>query len=230
MNTRKKYYIFKLDMKFLNIFSFILLAVVILLTIVIDKNFLIESIIYTFNPHRILLMFILIFIYLVLHEVLHSIGYYIYGAKYKNIVYGIELEKGIFYCLCKQNVSKKNIMNSLMYPLFYIGILTYVISLIIRSKYLLVLSIFNISGCIGDIITFLFIIKLNRDIEFSELDDTTSFAIYSNRDISNIKCVGIKYIDTVSKIERFVYNKIRVSKLSYFILIIILILCLIYNR
>ena len=114
---KKKYYIFSLDMTFLNIFSFVILALVIGVTILIDKKFLMDSVIWTFAPNRLFLTFVLIILYLMLHEVLHSIGYYIYGAKYKNIVYGIELEKGIFYCLCKQNVSKKNIMNSLMYPL-----------------------------------------------------------------------------------------------------------------
>ena len=92
---KKKYYIFSLDMTFLNIFSFLLLGLVIGITYVVDKNFLIDSIILTFAPDRLFLTFVLIILYLMLHEVFHSIGYYIYGAKYKNIVYGIELEKGI---------------------------------------------------------------------------------------------------------------------------------------
>ncbi len=220
---KKKYYIFSLDMTFLNIFSFVILALVIGLTIIIDKNFLMDSIIWTFAPNRLFLTFVLIILYLMLHEVLHSIGYYIYGAKYKNIVYGIELEKGIFYCLCKQNVSKKNIMNSLMYPLFYIGIVTYIFSFILNSSYLLVLSIFNLSGCVGDIFTFLFVRKLDTDVEFSEFDDTTSFALYSDKDLSNGKHLGIKYITNVDKLERKDYKKIKVSKISYVILVVMFI-------
>lgn len=225
--NNKKYYIFSLNMTFLNIFSFILLILIILLTLILDKNFFLESIIYTFSPNKLLITFIFIFLYLALHEILHSIGYYIYGAKYKNIVYGIELEKGVFYCLCKQNINKKNIMNSLMFPLFYIGIITYIISLIIKSKYLLILSIFNISGCIGDIFTFIFILKLNKNIEFSEFDNTTSFAIYSDTDISKTKHLGIKYITTTNKINRFDYKKIKISKISYIILTIILLISII---
>ena len=220
---KKKYYIFSLDMTFLNIFSFVILGLVIGITYIIDKNFLIDSIVWTFAPNRLFLTFILIILYLMIHEILHSIGYYVYGAKYKNIIYGIELEKGIFYCLCKQNVSKKNIMNSLMYPLFYIGIVTYILCFILNSSYLLILSIFNISGCVGDIFTFLFIRKLDKDIEFSEFDDTTSFGLYSDKDLSKGKYLGIKYITNVDKLERKDYKKIKVSKISYLILIVMFI-------
>ena len=223
-NKDKKYYIFTLNMNFLNIFSFIILFLVVGLTLIIDKEFLISSINYTFAVERLLITFVLVFGYLMLHEILHSIGYYIYGAKYKNIVYGIELEKGIFYCLCKQNINKKNIMNSLMFPLFYIGIVTYIISFILDSSYLLILSIFNISGCVGDIFTFLFMLKLDDDIEFSEFDDTTSFGIYTDKDISKNKYLGLKYIETRECLDRNEYTKIKVSKISYIILIVILVL------
>lgn len=226
-NKDKKYYIFSLNMNFLNIFSFIILFLVVGLTLIIDKEFLLNSISYTFSVDKLFMTFVLVFGYLMLHEILHSIGYYIYGAKYKNIVYGIELEKGIFYCLCKQNINKKNIMNSLMFPLFYIGIVTYIISFILDNNYLLILSIFNISGCVGDIFTFLFMLKLDDDIEFSEFDDTTSFGIYTDKDISKNKYLGLKYIETREDLDRNEYTKIKVSKISYIILIVILVLSLI---
>ena len=192
----------------------------------IDKDFLINSINYTFGVERLFLTFILIIVYLILHEILHSIGYYIYGAKYKNIVYGIELEKGIFYCLCKQNVNKRNIMNSLMFPLFYIGIVTYIISFFLNSSYLLILSIFNISGCVGDIFMFIFFVKLNKNIEFSEFDNTTSFAVYSDSDLSNIKSIGLKYVLEVDELNRGNFSKITISKISYIIFILLLIIML----
>jgi len=205
-SNKKRYYIFSLDMKFLNIFSFIILFFIVGLTFVIDKNFFINAVNYT------------------LHELLHSIGYYLYGAKYNNIVYGIELEKGIFYCLCKQNVNKNNIMNSLMFPLFYIGIVTYIIGLCFDNYYLFILSIFNISGCVGDIFTFIFMLKLDKDIEFSEFDDTTSFAIYTDKDISKDKYIGVKFIQVRDTLTRNDYAKIKISKCSYVVLIIIFIL------
>lgn len=223
----KKYYIFTLDMKFLNIFSFVILFLVVGLTYIIDKDFLINSIYYTFDVNRLLYTYIFIVLYLMLHELLHSISYYIYGAKFKNIVYGIELEKGIFYCLCKQNINKRNILNSLMFPLFYIGIVTYIISILLNNYYLLILSIFNLSGCVGDIFTFLFISKLDKDIMFSEYDDTTSFGLYSDKDLSEIKSLGIKYVDSRDKLVRKDLTKIKVSKISYIILIVMLVLSLI---
>ena len=220
----KKYYIFSLKMNFLNITSFILLFLIVGITILIDKEFLIDAIYYTFSPNKLFLTFVLIILYLMLHELLHSIGYYLYGAKYKNIIYGIELEKGIFYCLCKQNVNKKNIMNSLMFPLFYIGIVTYILSFIFNSYYLLILSLFNISGCVGDIFTFLFFIRLDNNISFSEFDSTTSFAIYSENDVSTIKHIGIKYEGIRDKLIREDKKKIKISKLSYIIICVILLL------
>ena len=216
----KKYYIFSLDLKLLNIFSFVIMFLIFILTFVIDREFLISSIEYVFSPGRLFVTFVLIIIYLMLHELLHSIGYYIYGAKYKNIVYGIELEKGIFYCLCKENIKRRNILNSLMYPLFYIGVATYIIGLSFSNEYLLILSMFNISGCVGDIFTFLYISGLPSDIEFSEYDDTTSFAIYSEKDLSSDKAIGLKYMGIRDNITRKEFTKIKVSTASYVTLII----------
>ena len=183
-NKKKKYYIFSLNMLVLNIFSFFLLLIFIGFSLIIDKNLFISSINYVFLPNKLIVSFCLIVGYMVLHELFHSLGYFLYGGKFKKIVYGIELEKGIFYCLCKQNINKRNILNSLFFPLFYIGIITYMISLIFEMPYLLILSIFNISGCAGDIMMFIFAWKLDNDIEFSEFDDSTSFAIYLIKDIS----------------------------------------------
>lgn len=61
---------------------------------------------------------------------------------------------------------------------------------------------FNITGCSGDILMFLFISKLNKNIEFTELDDYTSFAIYAYDDISKVKHYGLKYKGCYDKVER----------------------------
>lgn len=220
---KKKYYLFSLNMTILNIFSFFLLFSFVGIAIVIDKEFFLYSLYYTFDTRRILLTFVLVMGYLSLHEILHSISYYIYGAKFKNIVYGIELEKGIFYCLCKQNIKRKNILNSLFFPLFYIGILTFILSFILESAYLLILSIFNISGCIGDILTFIFICRLDKDIEFSEFDDTTSFGLYTNKEIDKINHFGLVFKGTTDKLIRNGMQKVRISKVSYIILVVMLI-------
>ena len=116
---KKKYYLFKMNMKVLNIFSIILMIISagILLLIYKDNTFTVLKKVY--EP------FILIYIpYLVFHELLHSLAYVLYGANFKNITYGAHIEKGVLCCLCKQNINKKNILFSLMYPFFFLGIVT----------------------------------------------------------------------------------------------------------
>ena len=220
----KKYYLFKMEMGPLTMVSFILFFIMIGLTYLLGY---IESINYVLNMN-IFLLLIIYFSYLFLHELLHSFAYVIYGGKYNKITYGISLELGVLYCLCKQNISKKNILHSLMYPLIFIGIITYIISIIFNLPILLWLSIFNISGCSGDIIMFIFISKL-KNIEFSEMDDPISFAIYSKNDVSKISHYGLEYIGEKVKIERNDFTKIKVSKQSYYILAIMIILSILFS-
>ena len=220
----KKYYLFKMKMGPLTMVSFILFFIMIGLTYLLGY---IESINYVLSMN-IFLLLIIYFSYLFLHELLHSFAYVIYGGKYNKITYGISLELGVLYCLCKQNISKKNILHSLMYPFIFIGIITYIISIIFNLPILLWLSIFNISGCSGDIIMFIFISKL-KNIEFSEMDDPISFAIYSKNDVSKISHYGLEYIGEKVKIERNDFTKIKVSKQSYYILAIMIILSILFS-
>lgn len=221
---KKKYYLFQIDVVFLNIVCTLLLVFMLALTFFIDKNF-IHVILNDINFG--ILLFLYLF-YMFLHEIIHSIAYVLNGAKFDKIVYGIHLEHGVFCCLCKQNVSKRNILSSLMAPLFYIGVITYFISLIINNPYLLMLSIFNISGCAGDIMMFIYISKLNHDIEFTELDDPISFAIYSDSDASKIKHIGLHYVECVSRVKREDLKKVNISKFSYVCMFFFLFLCIFY--
>ena len=222
MEKDKKYYIFEPNLNMLNI-SAILVAIIL---IVLTQLFGVNILEYLINSNiNIILLFVIMFLYLALHEILHSIGYVIHGAKFKNIVYGIALEKGVFYCLCKQNISRKNILYTSMYPLFFIGIITYIIGTIFNLPLLVILSIINISGSTGDIFTFLYILKL-KDISFSEMDDETAFAIYSAQDVSKVKHFGLKYIKCVPNIERKDLKKVKISKASYIVLAVILVLLL----
>jgi len=52
----------------------------------------------------------------------------------------------------------------------------------------------------------------------SELDDGTSFAILSEKDISGVKPFGIKYVEKINEIPRNDFKRIRISKLSGIIL------------
>ena len=68
--------------------------------------------------------------------------------------------------------------------------------------------------------------QLNKNIEFTELDESTSFAIYSDEDVSKINHFGLKYLGSYDKVERDYLKKITISKLSWVILVLILILSL----
>ena len=219
----KKYHIFKIDMLALNVYSILLMTLVLGFTyIVFPSNFM--GMIDLFSNDKFWFIFLpLMIFYFILHELLHAIGYIVNGADRKKITFGMELEKGVFYCLCKQDIDKRNILHSLMYPLFFIGIVTYIIGIIFEFNLLVLLSIINIAGAIGDIMYFIFISRLNNDIMFSELDDGTSFAIKSKSDPSKIKHIGLKYEGTMDEISRKDFKLLYISKPSY----VVLVLCII---
>lgn len=216
---KKKYYLFKFDFLLINIFSLFLFFLMYLISYFIFDYNIFSSLLFDKTNWFLILFYYLLYTFL--HELLHAIAYIIGGAKAKNITFGIMLEKGILYCLCKQNISKRNILTSTMFPLFFIGIVTYIIGVTYNLDILTLLSIFNISGCSGDIVMFMFISKL-KNIEFSELDDPVYFAIYSGKDVSKIKHFGLKYEGKVEKIKREDKRKIVVSIFSIFLLLFLL--------
>ena len=216
----KKYHVFKIDMLSLNVYCILLMALVLGFTYVVFPNSF-NGMINLFSNDKFWFIFLpLMIVWFILHELLHALGYIIHGADRKKITFGMELEKGVFYCLCKQDIDKKNILFSLMYPLFFIGIVTYIIGVIFNYHLLTLLSIVNIAGAIGDIMYFIFISRLDKDIMYSELDDGTSFAIRSKSDPNKIKHIGLKYVGVVDNISRSDYQLLYISKLSYLVLVL----------
>ena len=71
-----------------------------------------------------------------------------------------------------------------------------------------ILSILNISGATADIMYFLFIIRLPKDIKFSELDDGTSFAILADYDVSKVKHFGVDFVEKIDEIPRKDFERI----------------------
>ena len=224
---KKEYYIFKINLKILNIIANLLFIFLFILLLILFPNIVKGFYKYSENLSFCLFIFPIMILYFGLHEIFHAIGYLLYGAKLKKLTFGIELEKGVFYCLCKLDISKRNILNSVMFPLFYLGIVTLIIGIIFKLPLLSMLSILNISGATADIMYFIFISKLPKDIKFSELDDGTSFAILSDTDVSKFKHFGLEYIGKQNTIKRKDFKRIKISKLSYVVLIITIILCII---
>ena len=216
MNQEKKYYVYEMNGVTLQIISVIFLIIMIFITfffsneiIMTDKNF--------------ELIFLLIIPYLILHELLHSIAYVINGAKFKNITYGAHLEKGILCCLCKQNISKRNILISLLFPFVIIGVITYIIGTLTNNIVLIWLSILNISGCSADLIMFFELLKL-KDFEYSEYDNPVAFGLYTSKNLSKTKLFGLKYIGETKALEKNNMKKISISKFSIITFIIFIIL------
>lgn len=163
---------------------------------------------------------ILYFFWMFLHEFIHGIGFYVCGVKHKSIVYGANLEKGIFYCMCKELISKRGIIISLLFPLIFIGIITLIIGLLINSPILIILSLLNISGCAGDIAMFISFIKL-PSFSYLDVDDCTGFVLISDNDLSKYKLFGLDLVESgnYSKLEKSSnYKKFTISKLSWIVL------------
>lgn len=211
---QKYYYMFKMNAVLLNVLSIILLIIVGFVFYFIYGNNSIEI----FNDNIVLVMFLYV-PYLTCHEIVHSISYCIYEADFKNITYGAYLEKSILCCLCKQNISKRNILHSLLAPFIYLGVITLIIGIVFDIPVLVILSLSNIAGCVGDFVMFYDLVKLNN-YEFSEYNDPIAFGLYTKEDFSKLKLFGLKYVDKKIKLDRDDLKKIRISNTSIMLFII----------
>ncbi len=219
---KKKYYLFEMNMNVLNVVSILLFILPILLTLLFYKIGVIDNWNYPMG-----LIFILMVPYLIFHEILHSIGYVLFGAQWNHITFGAHIEKGVLCCLCKQNITKKNILISLLFPFFWIGIVTYVIGILMDWPILIALSIVNISGCAGDIIMFLDFLGI-KGFEYCEYDNPTAFGLYSEEDLSSKKLFGLKYVEAKNQLEIEDLQKVSISKTSIIAFTIILVVGVLY--
>lgn len=212
-----KYYTYKLDLLIMNILAVVLMTFLMILTYFItgSVDFIDDINVFTF---------LCLFLWCFLHELLHGVGFIILGkVNKKNVVFGAELEKGIFYCMCKEKVTKANILIALLFPVVFIGIFTYLIGIYFGSTLLIVLSILNISCAIGDLLMALDICLMPNDIFYIDLDDTTSFTILSRINLRNKKYFFIKLVKSgkyTDEVKAKEYIKFRVSRKSKLILII----------
>ncbi len=223
MKNKKKYYLYTMNMTILNVVSIIIFIVAVLMVALIMK---LTNYNLSINNKEFAIFYLLMIPYFIFHEVLHSIGYVINGANFKNITYGVHLEKGVLCCLVKENVSKKNILWSLIYPFLFIGVITLIIGFLIHNAGLIFLSVMNISGCSGDLLMFKAFSKL-KDFEYSEYDDPTSFALYGDKSLENLHMYGLKYVGVADKLDRTITKKIDVSKVSIVITIVFILIGLI---
>jgi len=218
---KKKYYLFKMNSMILNIISIIIFIIMCTITYLIYKEK-----IYDMVGLSMAISVLLMIPYLILHELVHSFSYVIHGANFKNITYGIHLDKGIMCCLCKQNITKKNILFSLLYPFITIGVVTYILGILLNNYILIILSIVNISGCSGDLIMFYDLLKI-KNFEYSEYDDPMAFGLYSSNDLSKLKLIGLEYVGDKQQLEKNDLKKVSINKIGIVMLIIFLVFAII---
>lgn len=219
-------YIYSMKLLPVNVLAILVMFLLLIITYIF-KEFTLN----TSNLFILSLMFMGYFLWLCLHELLHGLGYRISGAKSDNICYGMYLEKSVFVTLCKEEVSKKGILISLMMPFVIIGVFTYIIGLIIDCDYLILLSIVNLSGAAMDLVMFLYILPLNKNIRYAECDSPTKFVLISNEDLKNKKSLFFE-IETIKEYKKQDYvfpktKKVFISKSSYIFFGILLLISII---
>lgn len=220
--TTKKAYVYKMNLVPANILG------IVIFIILLAFSFLIKADMYVDMNFAIL--FLIMLLYLVLHEFLHGVGYLLGGTKRKNISYGIALEKGILYCMAYQELTKKNILISLQMPFMVIGVITYIIGYFFHIPVLLWLSIVNLIGASMDLMMFLYILRI-KDIVYSESGEPDQFVLISKEDLTKKKSIYFRIVDVKDyKASDYKFKdikKIVISKQSYIVLGILILLCLI---
>ena len=218
----KKYYKFDLDLIIANIFAIVLLIIGMIFYFITFKKG-------TFNDKYFGIELLLLLSYFALHEIFHGIGYSLFAKDKKNLKYGAALEKGVFYAMCQEEISKTAIIISLLFPLIFLTLVTGIIAIIFKIPYLLLLSIINFSGAAGDIIMLFFIPKLPKDIKYIDYNNSIGCTFVSKEDLSKYRGFGIKYVGSgehkKSLIDKTI-PKIEITKWSWVIIIVFLSLAL----
>ena len=238
--AKKKENLYLVEYNFINIYLFcgILTAAFVLFTVGIYNwcgfDFITTASFFVcFDGFKFVIFFIAMWVWMALHELIHGLSYILYGAKAKNVKYGVALEKGILYCKCGEYVDKKNICWSVINPFIYIGIVTLFLGFALESILLIALSLVNISGACADICMFLFFIRRDKDMKFKEIKDSSTFLLKTTEDLKDKKFFAVKIKEELEKDEFKENDKlITVSKASKGILIffgIILLIEIILN-
>lgn len=216
-----KYYRYSYKEKIIPIVSIVMIIMILFLPIEIT------------SPNGLLIDIPLLILMFLVHELLHAVGFKFFAqANSKNITYGINLEKGVFYCTCKEEISKKGILISLILPFLIISIFAGLLGLTFKNNILIFLAFYNIFGACFDILAFIDIIRLPSDIKYKDLDDAMGFILISKNDLSkynNLLSIDLKekgvYNSGVIKAKD--YTKFKITKFSLILLIIVFILLII---
>lgn len=221
--TSKKAYVYKMNLVSANVLGIVIFILLIAFSFLIKADMFVDM--------NMAILFLIMLLYLALHELLHGVGYLIGGTKRENISYGIALEKGILYCMAYQELTKKNILISLQMPFVVIGVITYILGYFLNIPLLIWLSIINLIGASMDLMMFLYIWRLPKDTVYSESGEPDQFVLISKEDLTKKKSIYFKIVDVKDyKASDYKFKdikKITISKQSYIVLGILILLCLI---
>lgn len=218
--NKKKAYIYKMNLVPANVLGTLVFILIFTISTLLNINF--------FPQINTFYLFILMILYLWCHELLHGIGYIIGGVKRKNIVYGVLLEKGILYCVAYQELTKKNILISLLMPFMVIGVFTYIIGAFFKLPLLVFLSIVNICGASMDLAMFYYISKLNKDTIYTESGNSDEFVLISSDDLTKNKNIFFEIVDIKDyDVKDYIFDndrKFEITKNSILYIVVFLII------
>ncbi len=226
----KKYYKFQLNMKVMNVLCIVLFILAFFLFALLDIQ--INAILP--NNSSFFFWIILIF-YLFLHEIFHGIGFSLFSKYKKNIKFGVMLEKGVFYAMCQEKISKVGSLVSLVFPLFFLTILPLFVWIIVPIDLFFVLAIFNLIGAIGDISLCLLVLKLPKGIQYIDYDNAVGAYFLSDEDLSKITSIGLRCTEVGVDNESLVNQNIpmiyisKPSKILGIVLILVVLINIIIN-
>ena len=216
--SNKKAYIFKMNITTASVFSIVVFFLMVFLTLLLDG-------LKIFSAYQTPFILCILVGYFFLHELIHGIGFILGGSKLKNIKLGAALEKGIFYCMSYQELTKKNILISLQMPFMVIGVITYIIGIVFNIPILTWLSILNIMGASMDLVMFFYILRI-KNVTYSESGEPDEFVLISNEDLSKRKSIFLKLKDVKDyKKEDYIFTdfkRIEVSKASWIVILILI--------
>lgn len=104
-----------------------------------------KSIYFHFTSITLILYFSGIFVSVIVHELIHGFTWSLFCKnKLKSISFGIMWSSFTPYCHCEEPLDFKSYLIGCIAPLFILGILSFIISLIIGNPLILILSLINI--------------------------------------------------------------------------------------
>lgn len=214
----KKYYKYELNILLANILSLVMIIVPLIIMAYLGFDF-------SSGYHGLFLLEMIV--YFIVHELLHGLGFLIFAKDKKNIKFGITLEKGVLYAACQEKINKELAIISILLPLIVLTIITLPIGIIINHSNLVLLSIMNFGGAIGDILMFILILTSPRDVLYIDYNTDIGVYLLSENNMENHTSFGFRLTEIGDADDKKIdlsIKRLYVSTSSAIILVVLLII------